>query len=295
MQLREKQIELLPSEEEIASYQEHGFYKSRKIFTDDEIDRAVEAQEFFYRGGKDVDTQVAGLEEYRPKNHPQNTLGKNDYASFFSRELSQLIRHPVIAAIASHLTGTKSIRLWHDQLLYKPSSKIGERIDIGWHTDRQYWQVCSSGKMITAWIPFHDCNEEMGTITVVKGSHKWPEQSRNLDFFLRDTDNETLEKDFITAGNEIVKHPVNLKKGEVSFHHCRTIHGSGPNITDKPRRAIAVHMQDYDNRYVVSNRPDGSQFSHSIVELLKLSKPDNEPDFKHPILCPKLYDVENSI
>ena len=281
---------MLPSEEDIASYQEHGFYKSKKIFTDDEIDRAVEAQENFYKGRQDLNAKITGLGKYTPQGHPGNTLGKNDYSSFFNAELSRLTRNPVIAAIACHLTKTNSIRLWHDQLLYKPSSKSGSKINIGWHTDRQYWQVCSSDKMITAWIPFHDCDENMGTINVIKGSHNWPLQSDDLDFFLRNTDNEPLEKQFITGGNEIVKPPVNLKKGEVSFHHCKIIHGSGPNMNDKPRRAIAVHMQDHDNRYVLKKKPDGTNFSHSIVELLNLSKTDKEPDFKNPILCPTLYE-----
>ena len=143
---------MLPSEEDIASYQEHGFYKSKKIFTDDEIDRAVEAQENFYKGQQAVNTKITGLEKYTPQGHPGNTLGKNDYSSFFNAELSRLTRNPVIAAIACHLTKTNSIRLWHDQLLYKPSSKSGSKINIGWHTDRQYWLVCSSDKMITEWI-----------------------------------------------------------------------------------------------------------------------------------------------
>ncbi len=66
---------MLPSEEDIASYQEHGFYKSKKIFTDDEIDRAVEAQENFYKGRQDLNAKITGLEKYTPQGHPGNTLG----------------------------------------------------------------------------------------------------------------------------------------------------------------------------------------------------------------------------
>ena len=66
-------------------------------------------------------------------------------------------------------------------------------------------------------------------------------------------------------------------------------------MNDKPRRAIAVHMQDHDNRYVLKKKPDGTNFSHSIVELLNLSKTDKEPDFKDPLLCPTLYEKTNDI
>ena len=44
-----------------------------------------------------------------------------------------------------------------------------------WHIDKHYWQTCTSEKMLTAFIPFHDCGEEMGTITMVDGSNNWKE------------------------------------------------------------------------------------------------------------------------
>ena len=122
---------MLPSEEDIASYQEHGFYKSKKLFSDDEIDRAVEAQENFYKGRQDVNPKITGLEEYTPQGHPGNTLGKNDYSSFFNAELSHLTRNPIIAAIACHLTKTNSIRLWHDQLLYSHRANQGAKLISG--------------------------------------------------------------------------------------------------------------------------------------------------------------------
>ena len=46
---------------------------------------------------------------------------------------------------------------------------------VPWHMDRHYWQTCTSDRMLTAFIPFHDCDERMGTITMVDGSHRWTE------------------------------------------------------------------------------------------------------------------------
>jgi ectoine hydroxylase-related dioxygenase (phytanoyl-CoA dioxygenase family) len=33
-----------------------------------------------------------------------------------------------------------------------------------------------------------------------------------------------------------------LKAGQVSFHHSLTFHGSGPNLSDQPRRCVILHM-----------------------------------------------------
>jgi len=35
---------------------------------------------------------------------------------------------------------------------------------------------------------------------------------------------------------------VEMKKGEGSFHHARTMHGSGANDTPRPRRATVINV-----------------------------------------------------
>jgi ectoine hydroxylase-related dioxygenase (phytanoyl-CoA dioxygenase family) len=34
---------------------------------------------------------------------------------------------------------------------------------------------------------------------------------------------------------------IELKKGEATFHHARTMHGSGANDTPRPRRATVIN------------------------------------------------------
>jgi ectoine hydroxylase-related dioxygenase (phytanoyl-CoA dioxygenase family) len=42
--------------------------------------------------------------------------------------------------------------------------------------------------------------------------------------------------------------PWPVRKGEVSFHHSMTWHGSHENRSDRPRRAIALHFMTGDAR-----------------------------------------------
>jgi ectoine hydroxylase-related dioxygenase (phytanoyl-CoA dioxygenase family) len=109
--------------------------------------------------------------------------------------LAHIGRNPILGAIASRLTNSPEIRLWHDQLLLKPPDKADVKSNVGWHTDRGYWKPCSSALMVTAWIPFHNCDEEMGTITMIDGSHRWPDNTRKLNFFSNDL--EGLEREFV--------------------------------------------------------------------------------------------------
>ncbi len=119
--------------------------------------------------------------------------------------------------------------------------------------------------MLTAFIPFHDCGEEMGTITMVDGSHRWREIGAD-DTMVRhfaDRDRSQLEQmlaeNAAYNGAEIRKVPMVIPKGHVSFHHCRTYHGSGPNVSGRPRRAISLHLQDGDNAYREYPLSDGTR------------------------------------
>ncbi len=272
--------ELLPSKEDITFYQEHGYYKSKKIFTDEEIDAAIAGSERYYRGERDVSLPHE-FPEWKPEHG--NVLRKNDYASLQNHQMAELIHKPILGAIAARLCGA-TVRLWHDQLLYKPISNPEKAANVGWHTDRGYWKTCTSDNMLTAWIPFHDCDEMMGTITMIDQSSHWPDNTEELDFFSNDL--VGLEKRFNAGGKPIVKVPMNLLKGQVSFHSCLTIHGSGPNLGKIPRRSIAVHMQDKANRYRPFRYKDGTLAQHGLDSLCR--QVNGYPDYTDPIMCPSL-------
>ena len=53
-----------------------------------------------------------------------------------------------------------------------------------------------------------------------------------------------------------------MKQGQISFHHCRTIHGSRPDSSSRVRLALAVHMQDHANHYARSTDARGNRLSH---------------------------------
>jgi ectoine hydroxylase-related dioxygenase (phytanoyl-CoA dioxygenase family) len=283
-ELTPEQLTLLPNEEDVAFYHDHGYYVSKKLFSDEEIDAAVQGSERFYARALD-EPEVPFGDQWRPNGDYGSGLRKHDYASFFNRELAQVTRSPLIGAVAARLAATSAIRLWHDQLLYKPVDRPDTRSNVGWHTDRGYWKTCTSANMLTAWIPFHDCDADMGTIAMIDGSHRWPDNTTNLNFFQSDL--EALEREFDTGGQPIVKVPINLKKGEVSFHHCLTIHGSGPNRGCAPRRSIAVHLQDADNRYQEYSFPDGRHATHGNDALAR--SVNGVPDYTDPRYFPTLW------
>lgn len=54
---------------------------------------------------------------------------------------------------------------------------------------------------------------------------------------------ESIQKVLTTEEKAAFKPvPALLKRGECSFHHPLTVHGSFPNRTDKPRRAAVINF-----------------------------------------------------
>jgi ectoine hydroxylase-related dioxygenase (phytanoyl-CoA dioxygenase family) len=285
--LTSEQLARLPTDRDVAFYDEHGFWVSPAIVPEEVLDRALRGMERFYAGDRDAPFPgPPGAAEPGWSPADGDVLRKNDYASLQVRELFELVAYPMIAVVAARLSGASQIRLWHDQLLYKPIDRPDRPANVGWHTDRQYWRTCTSDRMLTAWVPFHDVDEATGPITFLDGSHRWSDPSSELSFFNHDL--EGLERRLREDGHRVVKRAATLRRGQVSFHHCRTVHGSGPNRGKDPRRAIAVHLQTGDNRYQAATDAAGAVLEHPNDRLGR--RVDGLPDYTDPELFPVLWE-----
>jgi len=218
----------------------------------------------------------------------------NDYVHYESDPIAAILRKPLIGAVAARLAEADEIRVFQSTLIYKPP-RPGEPTNVvPWHFDKHYWQSCTSERMLTAFIPFHDCDEEMGTITMVDGSHRWKEigtdDTTTRHFAERDnSDLERLLHENAEYNETTVrKLPMIIPRGHMSFHHCRTYHGSGPNLSDRPRRAISFHLQDGGNEYRAFPLAGGGvvQYNH---DALVRQTPDGRPDYADPDFCPVLW------
>ncbi len=280
----------VPTAEELDAYRRDGFLVVRQLIPSDVLDAAERGMARFYAG--DVDAPFPGRTRYDDWDWSPahgEVLRKNDYTSRMVTELATLVEWPGIGAFAAALAGTNTIRLFHDQLLYKPGNPDGTLTgNVGWHTDRQYWLACSSEEMLTCWVPFHDCDERVGGVSFVAGSHRW-DAPAGLDFFSADLAEQESRFSAAAGGGRVTKVVPNLRRGDVTFHHCRTVHGSGPNRTDAPRCSMAIHLQPGDNRHVPDRDADGALLYHRNDELVR--SVDGLPDYTDHRISPVIWSV----
>lgn len=175
----------------------------------------------------------------------------------------RLLYHPAITKGISQLTGHLDLQVWHDQIQDKPADQGGT---TRWHQDAPLWPIIRPMTPVSAWIPFDDADEENGCMWMVPGSHNWGNQIE----YLRTQGHLTQREEFGSlegfappAGAEIAvveARPWPVKKGEVSFHHSLTWHGSPANRSPRPRRAIAIHYMTGEARYDAKGEHPMKQF-----------------------------------
>lgn len=292
--LSDEDRELLPTDSDVEFYAEHGWYLSKKLFTDEETALLRSAGEEFYAGRRDrvLPARPPRLAYWTPdKGEVQR---HNDYIHYESRAMAGILRKPLLGAVAARLAGAEQIRVFQSTLILKPPRPEEPSNVVPWHFDRDYWATSTSERMLTAFIPFHSCDERMGTITMVDGSHRWKElghdavTARHFVQLGRDAES-VLHRTAEANGAQVVKVPVEIPEGHVSFHHCRTYHGSGANRSTEPRRAVSLHLQDGANGYRDFPLSDGSLAAYNHDVLVRRT-PQGTPDYADPEYCPVVWD-----
>ena len=188
-----------------------------------------------------------------------------------SPAFERLIYHPAIVKGISQLAGHQDLMVWHDQIQYKPAQYGGS---TRWHQDAPLWPIIKPMTPVSAWIPFDDATEENGCMWMVPGSHKWGNQ---IDF-LRTQGGLTLVDNFKEIQGfeppkdaeikQVEARAWRVMRGEVSFHHSLTWHGSPFNQSQRPRRAIAIH-------YITGEAHFDSSGNHLMKQFVNL--PDQAP------------------
>lgn len=232
----------LASDAVVAEYAERGYWRAPKLIDDAQIARLRQAHERLWNGAYDR-TIPSQYGPPKPQAHPGD-LRQLCNAFWLSDEIRRVVTSPVLGAIAARLMGAATVRLWHDQAVYKPGSAglpPGGKPNVGWHQDFGYWQCASTTNMCTAWIALQDTDLTNGGMRTIVGSHRWGLIPESNKFWSQSLDDDAARFASIAEGPWIDE-PCVLKAGEASFHHALTFHGSGPNTTGEPRLCVIAHM-----------------------------------------------------
>lgn len=235
---------------QVDEFARNGFLKGDVLFGDEEVETLR----------RELDLVIEGKTVKRPvlnRNLLESSL-YDDMKMSVSERVVQIVNiwmasetflrhasHPVMCEEVAQLCQTDTLRIWHDQVQYKPPRSGGP---TGWHQDYPLWPILKPSDLVSAWVALDDAVIENGCMWMVPGSHKWGNHQKYL---ASDADFKPYHKqpELLPAEAVVEAVPFEIKKGQVGYHHCMTWHGSPHNRSERKRRAIAVHYMPGHTRY----------------------------------------------
>ena len=218
-----------------------------RILTEDQVADLCEAleraRERERSAGREYDLLDPGLwpEGEKPPPEPGKSVGFLFNLWLQDGHFREVCFNPTLALWSSQLIGSRQVRLLEDGAIFKePGGKGGS---LKWHQDYAYWPIAMPAAA-TAWIALDHVTLENGAMKMAVGSHltgeRLPGAFGTGETYFSEKRPATVKaiEDPEELGMELDL--VDLEPGEVSLHHPLTWHASGPNTTDRPRRAFVV-------------------------------------------------------
>ncbi|MDA7427630.1 phytanoyl-CoA dioxygenase family protein [Primorskyibacter aestuariivivens] len=155
--------------------------------------------------------------------------------------LSRVARTPAILDAVEALLGP-DLLVWSVELFIK---EPGTDSLVSWHQDITYWGMGETDDEVTAWIALSDVSVEAGCMRFIPGSHRNPIVAHEDT---HDSDNLLSRGQQIAGIDETKAQFGPLKPGEMSLHHGRCFHASGPNRSGDRRIGMAIRYVTPDVR-----------------------------------------------
>lgn len=159
--------------------------------------------------------------------------------------LAEVARTVTVLDVVEQILGP-DLLAWSVELFIK---EPGSAKTVSWHQDLTYWGMGDTDDEVTAWIALSDVSVEAGCMRFLPGSHR-SGIALHEDTF--GDDNLLSRGQTIPDVDDLMAVYGALKPGEMSLHHGRCFHSSGPNRSNDRRIGCAI-------RYVtpeVRNRTD---------------------------------------
>jgi ectoine hydroxylase-related dioxygenase (phytanoyl-CoA dioxygenase family) len=185
-----------------------------------------------------------------------------------------------LAALAGELTGSRSIRLYHDHMLTK---EPGTRAPTPWHQDQPYYNV-EGEQNVSMWIPV-DSVRRHSTLQFVAGSHRGPWlmprsfMDQQAKWFPEGSLAELPDIEGTRAEHRILGWA--LEPGDLVCFHMLALHASGGVDGDRRRRVFSLRVLGDDMVHAPRAWVTSPPFP-GLAERLRAGAPMDDPLF--PVL-----------
>ncbi|MEM7551019.1 MAG: phytanoyl-CoA dioxygenase family protein [Bacteroidota bacterium] len=253
--------------EEIQQYKDQGYLTLHDVLTEEELepleywfDHFVAGKEMRQMGRDFCDmSQPYGtpVEEFQLV----NAMLPGKYRS----ELANNLYHRIAQNITNQLYTTGEASMDYEQFLAKKPTKKGA--EFAMHQDLGYWPKTDKTWTATFSLALSNSDLVNGCLQVIPGTNNEPELRKHMpkayagsadDGKINRNDSHTLVIEE-NKNDKIVYLPV--KKGSITIHDERIIHGSGGNHSEVWRKTYVMAFRDVDT--IREERAMGFTHSHN--------------------------------
>jgi hypothetical protein len=254
---REVFLSFFLSDSEMSGYKSKGFLVRDKVFSDSELiefcsaaqqaqkdavelivkgtDQECKIQPYALDGNRFTDIDFITVQfEHGVANDAVRVI---EPVNELSERFNALIDEPRLTQPMQQIVGVDDLALWTAKLNLKPAK---EGSGFRWHQDSPYWiHDCGHvDQLPNVMVLFDDADASNGCLRVIQGSHKngrlpGCEDGSQLQGFF------THPGAFSEQDQVLIEAPA----GSAVFFDPHIVHGSQPNHSISPRRAIIITYQ----------------------------------------------------
>lgn len=252
--------------EEIEQFNELGYVVLREVLTEAEMETLDPWFDHFVEGKERDKMEKDFCDMSQPYGTPMEEfqLVNAMCPSKYRPELANNIFYKIAQSIADQLYTEGEAKMDYEQFLAKKPSKAGA--EFAMHQDLGYWPKTKNTWTATFSLALSDSELINGCLQVIPGTNKEPELRKHLPKPYNGDDNGKISRDdshtlVITtdASDTIVHLPV--KRGDITIHDERIIHGSAGNESKAWRKTYVMAFRDANT--IKEERAIGFTHSHN--------------------------------
>lgn len=255
------------SKKEIQQYHELGYLVLNEVLTEEEL-QTLDPWFDHFTAGKEMDRMGKDFcDMSQPYGTPMEEfqLVNAMLPSKYRPELLNNIFHKIAQSIADQLYTKGKAAIDYEQFLAKKPSKPGA--EFAMHQDLGYWPKTKNTWTATFSLALTDSDLINGCLQVIPGTNKEPHLRKHSPKSYSDAQGEdAVNRDEshtlvieMKDTDEIAYLPV--KRGSITIHDERVVHGSGGNDSQEWRKTYVVAFRDVET--IAEERAMGFTHSHN--------------------------------
>lgn len=227
------------TEEQIDFFWRNGFLAVEAISSPQEIEvmRAAYDSIFEKRAGREDGNQydLAGTDEDGQDEALPQIMNPAKYAPELAGTLAEANARAIARQIFARAGDPEQVRGGVCHAIFKPARK---GVATPWHQDEAYWDPAMEYCSLSVWMPLQPATLDNGCMQFIPGTHQWDVKAHHsINHDPRIIGLEIDENAGVDYSDAVA---CPLPTGGCTLHFSRTMHYTGPNQSDMPRRALIM-------------------------------------------------------